>query len=181
MINHFPEAVDLLRDARRRAEPVLALAAARVWPEAELRVLTRFLHVEVLPRADREDAVVRAPGADAPPAELSAEHQALHTLTARLDQAEPASCRIPELTYLIEELLLTLEHHLAAEHAFLDALPRLCDVLDISVTSAAPGMQDQQVVSLLGALPVNRAAQICADTLERLNALSVPTHPTFAD
>lgn len=176
MNSNCPEVPDLLRDARRRAEPVLALAAVHVWPEAELRVLTRFLHVEVLPRADREDATVRAPGADAPPAELSAEHQALHTLTDRLDHAVSVSCRIPELARMVERLLITLERHLAAERAFLDALPRPCDVLNISVTPDALQMDDQHVVSLLGVLPVERAAQICADTLERLNATPVPAH-----
>lgn len=45
----------LLRGVQRRAASVLALAAARTWPYAELDTLTAFLRAAVLPHATNEE------------------------------------------------------------------------------------------------------------------------------
>jgi hypothetical protein len=44
----------LLRGVQRRAASVVALAAARTWPYAELDTLTGFLRAAVLPQATNE-------------------------------------------------------------------------------------------------------------------------------
>src|SRR5215475_14133154 len=63
----------LLRDLRRRVDPVLALIAAQVWPHAELRTLIRFVRTDVLRQTTDEEVLLYPNGAAPPFAELSAE------------------------------------------------------------------------------------------------------------
>lgn len=112
----------LLRDVRGLADPILAQVDARCWPEPELRALTRYLRTAVLGQATAEEALFYPAGTNAPFAELSAQHVALHTLTNRLDNADSGSCTLPQLAELVAELAIVFEHHLAAEQNLLEAL-----------------------------------------------------------
>ena len=62
----------LLRGVQRRAASVLALAAARTWPYAELDTLTGFLRTAVLPHATDEEDRLYPDGVSARFAQLSA-------------------------------------------------------------------------------------------------------------
>jgi len=111
----------LLRDVRRRAEPVLALTAARSWPEQELTTLTSFLRRTVLCQLPEEER--RYPdGADGPVATLTAEHVLLQALTDDLERADRATCSLPDLADEVARLLRLLEQHLIAEQTLLDPL-----------------------------------------------------------
>jgi hypothetical protein len=163
----------LLRDVRRRTAPVLALIAARTWPEAELRTLTRFLHSAVLKQASDEEVAPYPTDAAAPIAELSAEHVALYTLTDRLDQADAASCPLPELAQLVNHMLAVLERHLIAERTLLAALPDAGTDMPgaAALLAGDPDLlpaSDEQVLILLDALPPEQAAQMCIERLLRL-------------
>lgn len=165
----------LLRDLRRRADSVLALIAAQVWPDAELRTLIRFVRTEVLRQASDEEVLLYPSSAAPPFTELSAEHARLHTLTERLDAAEPATCTLQELGRLVEQLLRVFEHHLLAERAalaiFTDARKEVPAAADLR--SGAQVWQfpdDTPVLIQLDALPPGRAVQICIERLLRLRA-----------
>lgn len=108
----------LLRDVRRRTTPVAVLIETGTWPAAELRTLIRFLRSVVLRQvADEERLLFPDDSTEAPFAELTRDHVRLHSLTEHLDQVSADPCALPELTAHIEELLATLERHLAAEEA----------------------------------------------------------------
>jgi hypothetical protein len=163
----------LLRDVRRRAEPVLALVAARAWPEAELRTLTNFLRSVVLRQASDEEVALFPGGAAAPFAELSAEHARLHELTAELDRADPKSCPLPDLGRLVDRLVRVLERHLAQERALLAALPDVPDVVPaaaevVAGTQTWPVCEGAPVLVLLDTLPQEQAVQLCLERLLRL-------------
>lgn len=70
----------LLRGVHRRGASVLALAAARTWPYAELGTLTEFPRTAVLPQACDEEELLY-PNVSAPFAELGAAHAHLRALT----------------------------------------------------------------------------------------------------
>ncbi len=113
----------LLRDVRHRADSVLALLSqTRSWPHAELVTLSRYLHTSVARQAAEEEALLFPHGTPAPVAELTTEHRLLHELTQRLDQADAVPCSGSELRELLEQLLRTLEEHLAQEQAVLAVL-----------------------------------------------------------
>ena len=117
------EHADLLRDVRRRAGSVLALAERRAWPHAELATLTGFLRTTLLRQASDEEARLFPADASAPPLiELNAEHARLYALTEELERAYRDGCDVPELRRLLDRLLGTLEHHLAEEERTLAAL-----------------------------------------------------------
>lgn len=140
MTMYPPGSATMLRDVRRRAEPVLTLLDLAVWPEAELRTLTRFLHAHVLTQAADEESLL-ARGVAAPYAELTDEHVALHMLTDRLDEAPPGpGCRADrvDLARVVHQLLDTLDHHLRAERAVFAALPPI-DQLTSSDSAVADG------------------------------------------
>ncbi|MGH3744137.1 MAG: hemerythrin domain-containing protein [Mycobacteriales bacterium] len=117
------EHLALLRDVRRRADAVLALIDAHVWPGAEVETLARYLRTTVLRQASDEEVLLFPRGASAPLAELSDDHVRLHELTGRLEHADVRSCPLPDLRALVELLLGVLQRHLAAEVAVLAALP----------------------------------------------------------
>ena len=118
----------LLRDVRRRTAPVLALLETRTWPAAELRTLIGFLRSVVLRQvSDEERLLFPGDSTAAPFAELSTDHVRLDSLTDQLGQVIANPCALPELTALIEELLTTLERHLADEEAVFAALPGMPD------------------------------------------------------
>ena len=163
----------LLRDVRRRAAPVLALTAARSWPDAEVRTLTRFLRTAVLRQVSDEEAFLYPSDRSAPFAELSAEHVQLHSLTDQLDQADATSCPLEELRELVEQILRVLEHHLVQEQALLAALPHApgdvpaaADLVAGTRSWAPP--DDAPALILFDTLPAERAVQICVERLLRL-------------
>lgn len=147
----------LLRDLRRRAAPVLALARARSWPEDELRVLTAFLRGAVLPQAFREEATLYPDQAPTSLAGLRSEHAQLHALTDRLDGANVRSCTRRELVQMVDEVLRVLEHHVAAEDALLSA-----------ARAEAPAAQVEPAPIELDQLPPERAIQMCIEQILRL-------------
>jgi hypothetical protein len=165
----------LRRDLRRRADPVLALIAAHVWPHAELRTLIRFVHTDVLRQASDEEVLLYPNGVAAPFPELSADHVGLHRLADRLEAADPASCSLLELRRLVKQLLGAFEHHLVAEQAALAALadthadvPAVADLRSGSQAWLAPN--DTPVLIRLDALQPKRAVQLCIERLLRLRA-----------
>ena len=108
----------LLRGVQRRAASVVALAAARTWPYAELDTLTGFLRAAVLPQATDDEDRLYPDGVAAPFAQLHAEHAHLDALTEQLEHVDAASCTLPELRRMIDDL----EHHMITEHTALAAL-----------------------------------------------------------
>lgn len=112
----------LVQDVRRRSAPVLALAAARCWPEAELRVLTRYLQSAALPEVAGQ---VAGRGSSAPSqAGDPPTHSlvSLSRLVERLDRATAATCPLRDLVGLVDQTLdllgrplvpgqSTLHHH----------------------------------------------------------------------
>ena len=120
----------IMLDVRRRAASVLTLVSqTHCWPHAELITLTRYLRTSVARQATEEEAILYPNGASAPLAELTAEHVQLYDLTEQLDRADAECGPREELRALIEQLLRTLEHHLAEEQAVLAALPGATDPL----------------------------------------------------
>jgi len=118
----------LLRDVRRRTTPVLVLIETRTWPAAELRTLIGFLRSVVLRQVRDEGRLLFPSDSTAAPfAELTMHHVRLHNLIEHLDQVTANPCALSELTALIEELLITLERHLAAEEAVFGALLSMPD------------------------------------------------------
>ena len=108
----------LLRDVRRRAEPVLALTAARSWPEQELTTLTSFLRSTVLCRIAEEEQS-NPGGANGPSA---AEHTLLQVVTDDLERADRATGSVVDLADEVVRLLRLLEQHLIAEQTLRDPL-----------------------------------------------------------
>lgn len=166
----------LLRGVNRRALPVLALLDTRAWPHAELGTLIAFLRNAVLRQVSDEESLMYPHDATAPPfAELSADHVRLHNLTTRLELARAQECDPHELRALIEQLVTTLERHLAAEQAVLAALPDLPS----EVPSAAALVAGEQsllpdtgpVLISLDGLPEERAAEWAVERLLRLSPL----------
>ena len=163
----------LLRDVRRRAEPVLALIAAHVWPDAELRTLIRFVRTDVLRQASDEEVLLFPTGAAAPFTELTADHVRLHGLADRLETAHPATCSLSELRRLVEQLLGAFEYHLLAEEAALAALadtradvPAAADLRSGAQVWLSP--DDAPVLIELDVLPPEQAVQLCIERLLRL-------------
>lgn len=164
----------LLRDVRRRADPVLALLAARSWPQAELHTLTGFLRTAVLRQASDEEAFLYPGDASAAFAELTAEHDRLYALADQLDRADATSCPLAELRRLVDQVLRVLEHHLTQEHAVLAALPKAPETVPAAADLLAgshtwlPAPDDGPVLILLDTLPEQRAVQMCIERLLRL-------------
>jgi hypothetical protein len=145
----------LLRGVQRRAASVVALAAARAWPYAELDTLTGFLRTEVLPHAidaaDRSDS----DGVAAPFTQLRSEHAHIYALTAQLEHADAITCTLPELRRLVDDL----EHHMLKEHAVLAAL---LDTLEDTpcVANLDPDAPEQPVLILIDALREDHTVQM---------------------
>ena len=124
----------LARGVQLRADSVLALAAARSWPYAELDTLTGFLRTAVLPHIiDAADRLY--PNEVAPPAaHLRAEHAHIHALTEQLEHIDAASCTLPELRRMVDGL----EHHMITEHTALAALLAALDDMPCDPDPGAP-------------------------------------------
>jgi hypothetical protein len=78
-----------LRGVQRRASSVLALAAARTWPYAELDALTAFLRAAVRPHATNEEDRLYPDRVAAPFTQLHAEHAHICALTEQLEHSTP--------------------------------------------------------------------------------------------
>jgi hypothetical protein len=149
----------LLRGVQRRAASVVALAAARTWPYAELETLTGFLRTAVLPHAiDAADRLYPNEVA-APFAQLRAEHAHIRALTEQLEHAYATTCTLPELRRLVDGL----EHHMIEEHAVLAALPATLEdtpcVADPDPDPDAPEVQEP-VLILIDALNEDHTVQM---------------------
>jgi hypothetical protein len=136
----------LLRGVQRRAASVLALAAARTWPYAELDTLTGFLRASVLPHAIDAADRLYPDGVAAPFAQLRAEHAHIYALTEQLEHVEAASCTLPELRRLVDGL----EHHMIKEHTALVALLAALDEMP-TVPDPDPGAPEQPLLILIDA------------------------------
>lgn len=163
----------LLREVRRQAGPVLALAAAGSWPDAELGALTGLLRSSVLRQVSDEEVLLYPDGTSVPFAELSAEHVRLYELTEQLDRADATSCTLSKLRWLVDELLGALNQHLIHEQAVLAALPDAPESVPaaadlVAGTQAWLPQPDGPVLILLDALPKERAVQMCVERLLRL-------------
>jgi hypothetical protein len=141
----------LLRGVQRRAASVLALAAARTWPYAELDTLTAFLRAAVLPKATNEEDRLYPDGAAAPFAQLHAEHAHLDALTEQLEHVDAASCTLPELRRMIDDL----EHHMTKKHSALAALDDTPTVPDPDL-----GPPGQPLLILIDALREDHTVQM---------------------
>jgi hypothetical protein len=137
----------LLRGVQRRAASVLALAAARTWPYAELDTLTGFLRAAVLPQATNEEDRLYPDAVAAPFTQLRAEHAHVYALTERLEHVDAASCTLPELRRMVD----SLEHHMIKEHTALAALLATLDDMP-GVPGRDPGAPEQSVLILIDAL-----------------------------
>lgn len=145
----------LLRGVQRRAASVLALAAARTWPYAELDTLTGFLRTAVLPHTiDAADRLY--PNAVAAPfTQLRAEHAHIDALTEQLEHADATTCTLPELRRLVDGL----EHHMINEYAVLAAM---LDTLEDTPCIADPDPRAPQepVLILIDALREDHTVQM---------------------
>jgi hypothetical protein len=141
----------LLRGVQRRAASVLALAAARTWPYAELDTLTAFLRAAVLPKATHEQDRLYPDGAVAPFAQLHAEDAHLDALTEQLEHVDAASCTLPELRRMIDDL----EHHMTKKHSALTALDDMPTVPDPDL-----GPPGQPLLILIDALREDHTVQM---------------------
>jgi hypothetical protein len=103
---------------RRRADPVLALATVRSWPEQELTTLTSFLRRTVLRRIAEEEQSI----SDGTNSAVTAEHTLLQRATDDLERADRTTCSMAELADEVARLLRLLEHHLLAEQTLRDPL-----------------------------------------------------------
>ena len=149
----------LLRGVQRRAASVLALAAARTWPYAELDTLTGFLRTAVLPHATDEEDRLYPDGVAAPFAQLHAGHAHICALTEQLEHADATSCTLPDLRRLVDGL----EHHMVDEHAALAALLAALEDLPCVADPAAGAQQcppNEPVLILIDALPEDHTVQM---------------------
>ena len=145
----------LLRGVQRRAASLLALAAARTWPYAELDTLTGFLRIAVLPQATDEEDRLSPDGVAAPFTQLRAEHAHLYALTEQLEHADATTCTLPELRRLVDGL----EHHMIEGQAVLTAL--LATLEDAPrVPDPDPGAPEEPVLILIDALREDHAVQM---------------------
>ncbi|MFL6081972.1 MAG: hypothetical protein ACJ74F_01950 [Mycobacterium sp.] len=150
----------LLRGVQRRAASVVALAAARAWPYAELDTLTGFLRTAVLPHAIDAADRLDPDGVAAPFTQLRAEHAHISALTAQLEHVDATTCTLPELRRLVDDL----EHHMIKEHAVLAAL--LDTLEDTSyVAYLDPDAPEQPVLILIDALRVDHTVQMRVNQL----------------
>lgn len=143
----------LARGVQLRADSVLALAAARTWPYAELDTLTGFLRTAVLPHIiDAADRLY--PNGVAPPAaHLRAEHAHIHALTEQLEHT--ATGALPQLRRLVDGL----EHHMNTAHSVLAAL--LAALEDTPcVTDPDPGAPHPPALILIDRLREDHTVQI---------------------
>ena len=160
----------LVRDLRRRVDPLFALMERHVWPDAELRTLSGFLRAVVLRQASDEEALLFPSGTAVPVIELTAAHARLHLLTAQLEQADATTCSLARLKSLVEELLTVFETHLRDEEAVLSALPDTggavpgVAALDEPWRAATSG----PVVISLAAFPDELAVRSCIERILRL-------------
>lgn len=145
----------LLRGVQRRAAAVLALAAARTWPYAELDTLTGFLRTAVLPHATDDEDRLYPNGVAAPFTQLRAEHAHIDALTDQLEHAAPTTCTLPELRRLVDGL----EHHMIREQG---ALAALLDTLEDARCVADPGAPEVQepVLILIDAVREDHTVQM---------------------
>jgi hypothetical protein len=145
----------LLHGVQRRAASVVALAAARAWPYAELDTLTGFLRTAVLPHAIGAADRLCPKGVAAPFTQLRAEHAHIYALTAQLEHADVTTCTLPELRRLVDDL----EHHMIKEHAVLAAL---LDTLEDTpyVANLDPDAPEQPVLILIDALREDHTVQM---------------------
>lgn len=157
----------LLRDVRRRADAALTLIDARVWPEAEVDTLVRFLRTRVLRQASDEEVLLYPRGASAPLAELSDDHVRLHELTERLGRADARSCPLADLRALVELVLAVLQRHLAAEQALLAALPDVPSDPP-ATTSAGSWLPTSDEPVYLTLTADDDATDLCVERLVRL-------------
>lgn len=155
----------LLRDVRHRADAVVALLDARVWPHAELATLAGFVRSTVLRHASDEEVLFYPNDChDGPFAELSADHARLYALTARLAGLDTGRCSLGELRSLVDELLVTLERHLAAED---EVFARL-ELGEVTSASDTDEHGDEPLAIRLDALPAQWAVQMCIERVLRL-------------
>lgn len=160
----------LLRDLRRRVDPLFALMERHVWPDAELRTLSGFLRAVVLRQASDEEALLFPTGAAAPLIELAAAHAQLHLLTAQLEQADATTCSLARLKSLVEELFTVLEAHLRDEEVILSALPDTGGAVPGVAALDGPwhAMTSAPVVINLAAFPTELAVRLGIERILRL-------------
>jgi hypothetical protein len=144
----------LLRGVQRRAASVLALAAARTWPYAELDTLTGFLRTAVLPHAIDAADRLYPNGVAAPFTQLRAEHAHICALTEQLEHAATTGT-LPELRRLVDGL----EHHMIKEHAVLAAM---VDTLEDTpcAPDPDPGAPQEPVLILIDGLREDHTVQM---------------------
>ena len=149
----------LLRGVQHRAASVLALAAARTWPYAELDTLTGFLRTAVLPQAIDEEDRLDLDGVSARVAQLRAQHAHIWALTELLEDADATTCTLSELRRLVDDL----EHHMLEEQAVLAALPASLEDAPC-VADPDAGAQEcppnEQVLILIDALREDHTVQM---------------------
>ena len=139
----------LLRGVQRRAASVVALAAARTWPYAELDTLTGFLRTAVLPHAIDAADRLYSNGVGALLTQLRAEHAHIDALTGQLEHADATTCTLPDLRRLVDGL----EHHMIKEHAVLAALPATLEAPScVAGPDPDPDAPEEPVLILIDAL-----------------------------
>jgi hypothetical protein len=143
----------LLRGVQRRAASVVALAAARTWPYAELDTLTGFLRTAVLPHAIEAADRLDPDGLAAPFTQLRAEHAHIYALTEQLEHADATTCTLPELQRLVDGL----EHHMSTEDAVLAAM---LDTVEDTASLPDPDAPEEPVLILIDALRVDHTVQM---------------------
>lgn len=114
----------LMGQVTRRAQAVLAQAAAGRWPAREARALLGYLRAEVLRQASDEEWLLFPDHAGVPEfTRLARDHARLHAAVEALAQAAPGEGQpgLARLAVLTRDLLAMLGQHLHAEEALLAA------------------------------------------------------------
>ena len=167
------EHILLVRGVHQRVVPVLARIDSQVWPTEQLSPLIGFLRVSLSRQASDEEVLLFPNGSVGRFGKLNANHVRLHTLTEELAQATEATCSLPKLRGLVDELVQVLERHVVDEQTVLAGLAATRTEVP-SVADLAAGGQawlasgDAPLMILLDVLPGDERAQLCIERLLRL-------------
>jgi len=161
----------LLRQVAIRADALLAAAASGDWPAGELHALLGYLSTEVLRQAADEEAFLFPYRAGSGASRLARDHVRLRSGIEALQRAADGGS-LDVLARVTRDLLIQLEHHLAAEEAIL-AGP---DGTGSTPATAALGghlhewypLTEGPVIDL-DALPRDQAAKATLDRVLRLH------------
>jgi hypothetical protein len=149
----------LLRDLRRRVRPVITVAAARMWPAAELNTLVRFLRETVLPRISAQQRLAHESDGSWGILEHAKEELLhLYRVAHELSQAgQPDPDALATVMDLIEGSLTSLERDLTRYQSLLaGGLP----ASDLSVLSRRTSAVSHRLAGVRGRMAMDSRPEV---------------------